>query len=454
MKPVNPMDLGFLLLERRNQPMHVGGLSLIKPPKGGTRAFMNKVIDQVMQHQKPQPPFNQRLTQKAGLWFWEEDTDFDLEAHVHHLALPKPGRIRELLALVSKLHASQLDRSKPLWEVYVIEGVQGGRIGIYSKIHHAMVDGVAAMRLMQKATTTDPDKEVIPLWALPPSKQGKVESDSSTSPLSAIVEASGKLKSQAGSARKVAREVYRSIRARRKDPDYVSVFQAPKSIFNQRISAGRRFAAQSWDLSRIKAAGKKHKATVNDVVLAMCSSALRQYLLDLDELPEKPLVAMVPVSMRKDDSEGGNQVAMILANLATDLSDPMERLDTIQRSMENSKARFKRMSQGEIMAYLSTIMAANGVNMALGINPAWQAFNIVISNVPGPRQTLYWNGAEVLGNYPVSIPIDGAALNITMTSYVDRLDFGLTGCSRSLPHMQRILKYLEAGLTELEKAKT
>ncbi|MGB1581308.1 MAG: WS/DGAT domain-containing protein, partial [Nevskiales bacterium] len=149
---------------------------------------------------------------------------------------------------------------------------------------------------------------------------------------------------------------------------------------------------------------------------------------------------------------GGNQVAMILANLGTHISDPIERLHTIQRSMDNSKARFKRMSQGEIMAYLGTIMAANGVNMALGINPAWQAFNIVISNVPGPRQTLYWNGAEIQGSYPVSIPIDGAALNITMTSYVDRLDFGLTGCSRTLPHMQRLLKYLEAGLVELEKA--
>lgn len=450
MKPVNPMDVGFLLLERRNQPMHVGGLTLVKPPAGGTKAFVAKLLKQVMDYDEPQPPFNQRLHQRAGVWFWEKDKDFDLEAHVHHLALPKPGRIRELLALVSKLHGNMLDRSKPLWEVYLIEGVEGGRIALYTKMHHAMVDGVAAMRLMQKATSEDPSEEVIPVWALPPKQRGSVQNNSATNPLSAAIAAASKLRDQAGSARTVASEVFKSIRDARKDPDYVSVFQAPRTIFNQRISGGRRFAAQSWSLKRIRAASKKHEATINDIVLAMCSSALRKYLQDLGELPSKPLIAMVPVSMRKDDSDSGNQVAMILANLGTHKADPILRLRTIQRSMDNSKRRFKRMSQGEIMAYLGTVMAANGVNLALGINPAWQSFNIVISNVPGPKNTLYWNGARVTGSYPVSIPIDGAALNMTMTSYVDSLEFGITGCRRTLPHMQRLLQYLEEGLAELE----
>jgi diacylglycerol O-acyltransferase len=313
------------------------------------------------------------------------------------------------------------------------------------------VDGVAAMRYMEKATSKDPNAKVIPLWALPPKPSSRVDPvEIATSPLRSMVQAASKIGSQAGSTRKVAQEVLRSIRARKKDPDYVSVFQAPKTIFNKRISGGRRFAAQSWDMARIKAIGKTHGATLNDVTLAMCASALRKYLLELDALPEKPLIAMVPVSMRTDDSEGGNQVAMILANLATHQSDPVERLATIKRSVNNSKERFARMNQQEIMGYISTVMAVHGVNMALGINPGWQAFNIVISNVPGPRETLYWNGAKVEGVYPVSIAADGMALNITLTSYVDNLEFGVIGCRRTLPHMQRLLQYLEDGLTELE----
>jgi diacylglycerol O-acyltransferase / wax synthase len=156
------------------------------------------------------------------------------------------------------------------------------------------------------------------------------------------------------------------------------------------------------------------------------------------------------VSMRKDDSEGGNQVAMVLANLGTHIEDPQERLDTIVRSVQNSKDRFARMSQGEILAYLGVVMAAHGANMALGLNPRWQAFNIIISNVPGPKELRYWNGARVDGTYPVSIPIDGSALNITLNSYAGNLEFGLVACRRTLPHMQNLLKYLEEGLAELE----
>lgn len=453
MKPVNPFDLGFLLLERRNQPLHVGGLMLLTPPEGTTsREFVEQFKTKVLEYNKAERPFNQRLRQRAGVWFWDEDKDFDIEAHVHHLALPEPGRIRELLALVSKLHSSLLDRTKPLWELYLIEGVEGGRIGVYSKVHHALVDGVTSMRLLHKSTTDNPHDSVAPVWALPPKKRKQRPAAQKSSPLEAVVQAASQLTSQAGSVRKVAQEVLKSIRARREDPDYVSVFQAPRTVFNQRISGGRRFAAQSYPFARIKAAGEKHGATINDIILAMCGSALRRYLQDINQLPEKPLVAMVPVSMHKadDDAESGNQVAMVLANLATHLDDPQERLATTIRSVKNSKERFARMSQSEIMGYLGTVMAVHGVNMAFGINPGWQAFNIAISNVPGPKTTRYWNGARIDGLYPVSIPMDGAALNITLNSYADNLEFGLIACHRTLPHMQRLLQYLDDGLAELE----
>ncbi|MDX1803517.1 MAG: wax ester/triacylglycerol synthase family O-acyltransferase [Alcanivorax sp.] len=451
MKPVNPMDLMFLLLERRNQPMHVGGLFLAKPPEDADDTFVQELVRTAMGYDKPTPPFNQRLVSRGGVQFWSEDDEFDLESHVYHLALPKPGRVRELLALVSKLHSALLDRHKPLWEVYVIEGVEGGRIAVYSKIHHALVDGVSAMRLMERGTTAAPDDPIVPIWALPVRQKSREEQEEAAlDPIRQLAERAQGVRKMAGSATKVVSEVVNSIRRRNKDNDYVSVFQAPKTLFNQRISGSRRFAAQSWPMARIRAAGKRHSATVNDIVLAMCSAALRRYLLDMDALPDKPLITMVPMSLRKDDSAGGNQIAMILADLGTQLESPQGRLESIQRSVNNSKERFARMNQAESIAYTSAVMTVHGANMALGVNPAWQAFNLVVSNVPGTEQPRYWNGALIEGIYPVSIVMDGVALNITLTSYAGNLEFGLIGCQRTVPHLQRLLQYLEEGLAELE----
>ena len=448
MKPVALMDAGFLLGERRNQPMHVGGLMLVKPP-GPAMEFVEQVKEKCLRCTSAQPPFNQKLVRHLGVWFWIEDTEFDLESHFHHMSLPRPGRIRELLALVSKLHGNLMDRTKPLWEVYLIDGLDDGRIAVYTKVHHAMMDGIAAVRLLQRATTESPDQETTPFWTLAPRRRGG--GSVNHSPHAAMMQAAAMARRQFSSVPTVAREVVKSIQARRHDPDHVSVFQAPRTIFNQRVSGARRFAAQSFSLARMKAAGKRHDATLNDVVLAMCGSALRRYLTDLNALPDKPLVAMVPISLRKDDSEGGNQVAMALANLATQVADPVERLQTVVRSMNESKQRFARMSQSEILAYLGVVMAVHGVNFALGINPAWQAFNIVISNVPGPKEVRYWNGGRVDGTYPVSIVMDGTALNITLNSYAGNLEVGLIACRRVLPHMQKLLQYLEQGLAELEQ---
>ncbi len=447
MKPVALMDAGFLLAERRNQPMHVGGLMLVRPPVPAVE-FVEQVKERCLRQTQAQPPFNQKLVRHLGVWFCTEDEEFDLESHIKNLSLTRPGIIRELLALVSKLHGNLMDRTKPLWEVTLIDGLDDGRIAVYTKVHHALMDGITAIRLLQRATAERPDEETTPFWALPP-KRGRsrvVEA----SPFAAMMQATQMARRQVSSVPTVAREVLKSIQARRTDPDHVSVFQAPRTIFNQRVSGARRFAAQSFSLARMKAAGKLHGATLNDVVLAMCGSALRRYLIDLNALPDKPLVAMVPISLRKDDSEGGNQVAMALANLATQIADPVERLQTVVRSMNESKQRFARMSQSEILAYLGVVMAAHGVNFALGLNPAWQAFNIVVSNVPGPKEARYWNGGRVDGMYPVSIVMDGTALNITLNSYAGNLEVGLIACRRVLPHMQKLLHYLEAGLTELE----
>lgn len=453
MKPVGLIDQGFLWLERRNQPMHVGGLMLLTPPAGKEEAFLADLVERCKSATTAYAPFNLRLARRLGAWFWEKDPDFDIESHFHHLSLPAPGRIRELLALVSSLHGNLMDRTKPLWEFNVISGLEDGRVAIYTKIHHALVDGVAATRMMTRSLSENPaERDMLPLWGREPRKRDT--SAKKSGPLALLAEAAGLANAQARAVPTVAREIVRSLRERGKNPDHVSVFQAPRSLLNRRISGARRFAAQSYSLKRIRAAAKKNRATVNDVVLAMCATALRRYLGEQDGLPDKPLVAMVPVSLRKDDSDTGNQVAMVLANLSTHLEDPAERLQAIVRSMKNSKERFAKMSQLEIMNYLAAVMAVSGLNMATGLAPEWQAFNITISNVPGPSKTLYFNGARVDGNYPVSIVLDGQALNITLMSYVDQMEIGLIACRRTLPRMQKLLQYLEDALEELESLPT
>lgn len=454
MKALTPNDQLFLWLERRNQPMHVGGLILLKPSGHQNLADVGKLVSHMRDFDVPVAPFNQRLYSRFGMWFWGEDTEFDLDAHFFHLSLPKPGRIRELLELVSKLHASQMDRAKPLWEAYIIDGLEDGRVALYVKVHHALVDGVACMKMLQRSMADNPSvSDMAPFWANPDLRGHSRRSDQAEGLISTIGQAVDSIKNQLLSLPTVLKEVGRSIyQTSVADPDFVSVIQAPRSVINRKITASRRFAAQSWSMDRIKTCARDLDMTLNDVVLAMCGAALRKYLLELQALPARPLVAMVPVSLRNDDSATGNHVALLLANLATDTEDPIERIEKIARSVNHSKERFENMSQTEIMNYVATMMGISGVNMLTGLAPKIQAFNIVISNVPGPKHTLYFNGAEVDGVYPVSLLLDGQALNITLNSYAGKLEFGLLACRRTMPSMQHLLQYLEDGLVELELA--
>jgi diacylglycerol O-acyltransferase len=182
----------------------------------------------------------------------------------------------------------------------------------------------------------------------------------------------------------------------------------------------------------------------------MCGHALREYLISQHALPDEPLIAMVPMSLRQDDSTGGNQIGMILANLGTHICDPANRLRVIHDSVEEAKSRFSQMSPEEILNFTALTMAPTGLNLLTGLAPKWRAFNVVISNIPGPKEPLYWNGAQLQGVYPVSIALDRIALNITLTSYVDQMEFGLIACRRTLPSMQRLLDYLEQSIRELE----
>lgn len=454
MRPLGPVDQLFLWLEQRQQPMHVAGLQLFTFPEGASPKYVRELAESMREYTSPKKPFNQRLVSRLGQFYAVEDKQFDLEHHFRHQALPKPGRIRELLALVSAEHSSLLDRQRPLWEVHLIEGIHNRRFALYTKVHHSMVDGVAAMRMGIKALSYDPEERGMPpAWAHP--MLDKLDtSPYPTNPVQAV----GKLarfgagvSKQLATVPTLARTVYDMTQKAKNDPDYVSVFQAPETILNQKITGSRRFAAQSYATERFRHISKAFGCTLNDVVLAVCSSAIRDYLISQNALPDKPLIAMVPVNLRDDDdASSGNQIAMVLANLATHIADPANRLRTIKASMDEAKERYRQMTPAEILNLTGLIMAPMGLHLLTGLAPEWRAFNVVISNVPGPSKPLYWNGAKLEGMYPVSIALNQIALNITLTSYCDQLEFGIIGCRRTLPSMQRLLDYFENGLKELE----
>jgi len=449
MELISPTDNIFLLGESREHPMHVGGLQLFVPPEDAGPEFVRDVYDTMLSCTDVQPTFRKHPAFVGGITnvAWSLDKDIELDYHLRRSALPAPGKVRDLLELTSRLHGSLLDRHRPLWETHLVEGLEDGRYALYCKMHHALIDGVSAQRLMQRALTPDPDDQELRVpWELKPRNKGAVP----------VTSAWQTLRSTAGSLAGLAPSVVTLARAALVEQQLTLPFRAPKTMFNVRIGGARRAAAQSWALERFKrvkaAAGG---VTVNDVVLAMCAGALRAYLIEQSGLPDTPLVAMVPVSLRTEEhtDRGGNMVGTILCNLATHLDDPAQRLEAVHSSMAANKTVFSQLPQVQQFALSAFLTGGIALSLVPGfVATAPPPFNIVISNVPGPREPLYWKGARLDGNYPLSIALDGQALNITMTNNAENLDFGLVGCRRSVPHLQHLLGHLEDSLKDLERA--
>ena len=466
MKPLSPTDSAFLWMETRNQPMHVAGLNLYTPPRGAGTGYISQLMAEWGQHLAAQSPFNQRPVLRLGRWHWEEDKAFELDYHLRHVALPQPGRIRELLAMVSHLHGNLMDRNRPLWEMVVIEGLPGGRFATYTKMHHALVDGVTGARMLAKSLAGTSRDMKPPFWAQDLTKRAGSQAGAGTRAKATPAD----LLAQLGVAARAGQEILPGIGSGLRDllfggsaagmqaangggPSAMAMpFQAPPTPFNVQISGSRRFASQSYSLARFKRLGDATGATVNDVTLAVCAGALRKYLAVQGKLPKKPLVAMVPVSLHSETDADGNQVSLLLASLATHLPDPLARLKHIVQSTTEAKDRLKTMPRLQKMAHGMTSISPMGAGMLTGGARQRPAFNVVISNVPGPKDTLYLNGARLDEVYPVSIATHYLALNITISGYGDNLGFGYVACRRSVPHLQRMLDYTDESIAELEQA--
>jgi diacylglycerol O-acyltransferase / wax synthase len=455
MEIIDPLDAAFLLAESREHPMHVGALMLFEPPADAGPEYVREVYDQIVENTNYHPTFLKRLATPRGSLgglFWDHDTELDVEYHIRRVHMPTPGRIRELLSVVSRWHGTLLDRHKPLWEAHIIEGLADGRFAIYVKVHHALLDGMSAQRLIQRRLTSDPeDRNCVPPWNRPEKPRGRKRESSGFDAVGLLRAGGQAVADVAGvipDAVKVARQAF-------SDNDLILPYRAPQTILNVPIGGARRFAAQSWDFDRINAVKKSAGVSVNDVVLAMCGGALRNYLIDNNALPDSSMSAFVPISTRAADKmdAGGNAVGAIIASLGTNTADSVERLDAVNASMKSAKSMFKSIGGLSGLAWSGAAvspMVLAGLPLIGRVTP--HSFNVIISNVPGPRDEQYFNGARLDGIYPVSVVTDGQALNITLTNTAGTLDFGLIGCRRSLPSLQRILTHLETELSELEKA--
>lgn len=455
---LNPLDASWLYVESRETPMHVAGLNPFSLPEGAGQDFLQEMLAEFRQHKKPAAPWNRCLASsnlKTPLHKWVEVDEIDIEYHVRHSALPWPGGERELGMLIARLHSQPLDLSRPPWECHFIEGLAGHRFAIYTKVHHSLIDGVSGVKLLLRSMSGDAKKsmKLVPFWAVePPAREKKADGEATPARAgNALVDA---IRGQISTVPELSRAFGSMFKSATQQDALKAPFDTPVSIFNGRIRGQRRVATQQFELSRLKALAKSADCTLNDVVLLLCGTAIRKFLLDENALPSKPLTAGIPVSVRPADDEGsGNAITFIMATLGTDIADTYERIVAVRESTRRAKDHVQSLPRNAMTQYTMLLMAPNILSLLTGLGGRTRpTFNITISNVPGPAEPLYFRGAKMEATYPVSLITHGQALNITCQSYADTLNFAFVGCRDTIPKMQRIAVYTGEALAELEKA--
>ena len=457
MDQLSGTDGAFLHIETPETPMHVGSLQIFDLPEGYKGEFFEDAkrfvggrmhMASVFQRKLALMPFD--LANPV----WVDDEDVDLDYHMRRITLPKPGTWAQLEQYVARLHSSLLDRSRPLWEVYIFDGLKTGQVASYTKVHHAAIDGQAGVA-MTKALYTDTANP-------PPVKPPRVRPRTNRYQLgvaelagaalsNAVAQYFRLVKAAPGNARSLISVLLPvSEKTGKRRFTLPKRFEAaPRTPLNVSITNQRAFAARSLSLAEIKGMARHSGNSLNDIVLAICAGALKRYLADYDCKPDKPLAAAVPISLRSPgDTAMNNQSSMMLVSLATDIDDPLLRLAAIHDAADVGKkmtGRFKGAMTTEIPSlgapWLMSGLASLASRSRLGERLPALA-NVIVSNVPGPQTELYFAGARLVGFYPVSIPQHGMALNITCQSYNGLLEFGLTACRRAMPDVADLADYI------------
>jgi diacylglycerol O-acyltransferase len=472
MQQLTGLDASFLALETANTTGHVGGVCVLDPreaPRPLTLARLTEVLGERL----PLVPVLRRklLNVPLGLDqpYWVDDGDFDIEYHIREIALPRPGSDAQLTEQVARLHARPLDRSRPLWEIYLITGLAKRRVAVYTKIHHSAIDGASGAELLTVLLDLTPDGREVPA-----SKPFRPARPSGPAMLAAL--AAARLAWRPVQTVRITNELVRVLPTlapafsmlvggmlglNRGDGGVIRTApgRAPATPFNKAITPHRRLAFRSVDLDSVKTVKNAFGVSVNDVVMAMCAGALRRWLAEHDALPAPPLIAMIPVSVRDPASEGalGNKVSAMLVTLPTHVTDPDQRLEIVHAATKIAKSQHAAIPQGlvdQISDFAPPALTARAARVvfATGLLHRLPPFNICISNVPGPNVPVYLAGAKLLAHYPVSVLTDGQGLNITLVGYLGQLHFGLVSCRELVPDVDALAGYLVDELELLLKA--
>jgi diacylglycerol O-acyltransferase / wax synthase len=482
MQQLTGLDASFLYMETGAQFGHVGSLTLYDQSEARDGSLYRALRTALPERLHLLPPFRRRIVEVPfGLDhpYWIEDPNFDLDFHIRHIAVPPPGTNEQLAELVSHLHGLPLDRSRPLWQLWVIEGLESGQVALYVKVHHCTIDGVSGVEmtstLLDRTREGDTVAPVRDRWRPEPIPRD----------LEMLARGLFGLALQPGKAVRFAIRTARDLpgiapllapfadmvglgrlpwplgprRSEQVDAPRLPETAAPRTSFNRSITPHRRFAFTTLSLSDARKVRKAFGTTLNDVVMALCASALRRYLEERGELPDEPLIASVPVSVRSESEKAtySNRVTAVMAELATEEPDPVKRLKRIHESMRSAKQMqeaipatllqdFTQFATPALFAQAARIAAR--LRIADRLRPP---FNLIISNVPGPREPLYCGGAQMRTYYPVSAVAEGQGINITVQSYLDQLDFGVISCRELVSDPWRISRYLGEALEELVK---
>jgi len=476
MHQLTGLDGAFLAMETSAVFGHVGSVCIVDPSTSAVPLNLAQLTELVGSRLPLVPPFRRRLAEVPfGLDqpYWIEDPDFDLEYHVRGIALPAPGTDAMLAEQAARLHARPLDRARPLWEMYLISGLSGGRMAVYTKVHHAAIDGVSGADIMGTLLDTTPEPREI---EAPP----KRVVDRMPSSIELLTRSALSLTFQPVRAARVSLELLRAAPALVRSPGRPHLpviddlldrarsrtatlerphLRAPRTPFNRPITPHRRFAFFDVPLADVKAIKNAAGVTVNDVVMALCAGALRRWLLERDALPEAPLVAGIPVSVRTEAEKGtgGNRVSAMLAALPTNQEDPLLRLQAVTEATKVAKEQHGALPAdllSDVTAFAMPALAGQAARLSarLRLVERISPFNLIVSNVPGPNIPLYYAGAQMLSYYPLSAIADGQGLNITVISYRDQMNFGLIACRELVPDLDVMAGYLQDEVRVLLKS--
>ncbi len=489
LKQLSGTDAGFLYMETGSSFGHVNSLAVYTRPADPDFDPYRAFRDQIEARLPILEPYRRRLVEvpfELDHPYWLNDPDFDLDFHLRHIAIPAPGDDEQLAELVARLIGRPLDRARPLWEAYVIEGLSSGEFAIMSKIHHATIDGAAGAEMMSMLLDHDQDataEHVADDWV---ADRMPTDAEMLARGLLNLARRPGKAVRfqiralrQLGQATRSEGITAMADLARRGMPGPLGAFMrrgmkpeerdplptlptrtAPPTPFNRSITAHRRFAFRSASLADVKATKSLLGVTVNDVVMAVCAGALRRYLEAHEALPDEPLVAMVPVSIRTGDEDDRwtNRVSSLFPQIPTHLADPLDRVKAVHETMQEAKHDFDLMPADliqEVAELAPRALATRASRLASRINlgdRVGMPVNLVVSNVPGPRTPLYFAGAQMTHYYPVSTIVEGQGLNITVQSYVDHLDFGLVACRELVPDLDYLAELCIDEIQVLKKA--